>query len=65
MKQNSLVIIGAVFTALYQLFVVYQHYYFSFFGVSNGVFEFFTTLEYTRVPLAILSTLLSFYYWNL
>lgn len=57
MKQNSLVIIGAVFTALLSTICCLPALLFLFFGVSSGVLSFFTTLEYTRVPLAILSTI--------
>ncbi|MDD2508881.1 MAG: aryl sulfotransferase [Aliarcobacter skirrowii] len=57
MKQNSLVIIGAVFTALLSTLCCLPALLFLFFGVSSGVLSYFTTLEYTRVPLAILSTI--------
>ena len=46
MKQNSLVIIGAVFTALLSTLCCLPALLFLFFGVSSGVLSFFTTLEY-------------------
>ena len=57
MKQNSIAIIGAVFTALLSTICCLPALLFLFFGVSSGFLSFFTTLEYTRVPLAILSTI--------
>ncbi|PWE21800.1 transporter [Aliarcobacter skirrowii] len=55
MKQNSLAIIGAVITALLSTLCCLPALLFIFFGVSSGVLSYFTTLEYTRTPLAILA----------
>lgn len=55
MKEHKMVIIGAVITALLSTLCCLPAFLFIFFGVSSGVLSFFTTLEYTRVPLAILS----------
>ncbi|MCT7551178.1 mercuric transporter MerT family protein [Aliarcobacter butzleri] len=55
MKKSNFAIIGAVFTALLSTLCCLPAFIFLFFGVSSGVLSFFTTLEYTRVPLAILA----------
>src|SRR5574344_776565 len=55
MKKSNFAIIGAVFTALLSTLCCLPAFLFLFFGVSSGVLGFFTTLEYSRVPLAILS----------
>ena len=57
MKKEKIAIIGAVTTALLSTLCCLPAFLFIFFGVSSGVLSFFTTLEYTRVPLAILSTI--------
>ncbi len=58
MKKSNFAIIGAVFTALLSTLCCLPAFIFLFFGVSSGVLSFFTTLEYTRVPLAILAIIL-------
>lgn len=55
MRKNSFAIIGAVFTALLSTLCCLPAFLFLFFGVSSGVLTYFTTLEYTRVPLAVLT----------
>ena len=55
MKQNKFVIIGAVLTALLSTLCCLPAFIFLFFGISSGVLSFFTTLEFTRIPLAILT----------
>ena len=51
MKKESLSMIGAVFTALLSTLCCLPAFLFLFFGVSSGVLTYFTTLEYTRIPL--------------
>lgn len=55
MSKNSLPIIGAVITALLSTICCLPAFLFLFFGVSSGVLSYFTTLEYSRIPLAILA----------
>ncbi|OCL86822.1 MerT mercuric transport protein [Aliarcobacter thereius] len=67
MRKDSLVIIGAVLTALLSTLCCLPALIFIFFGVSSGFLSFFTTLEYTRIPFAILSIiffLISIYHFN-
>ena len=64
MKKFNLTIIGAVFTALLSTLCCIPAFLFLFFGISSGVLSYFTNLDFTRVPLAILSIVflaLSFY----
>ena len=60
MKRESLAIIGAVFTFINSL--LFTSTFFLVFGMSTGVLAYFTTLEYTRIPLAIL-TIALFFIW--
>ena len=55
MKKEKFVIIGAVFTALLSTLCCLPAFLFIFFGISSGVLSYFTTLEYSRVPFAILT----------
>lgn len=55
MKQSNFAIVGAVFTALLSTLCCLPAFIFLFFGVSSAFFSFFTSLEFIRVPLAILS----------
>ncbi|QKF72966.1 putative mercuric transport protein MerT [Aliarcobacter faecis] len=55
MKQSNFAIIGAVFTALLSTLCCLPAFLFLFFGISSGVLSFFTTLEFTRVPLLLLT----------
>ena len=55
MKKDNLMIIGAVFTALLSTLCCLPAFLFLFFGISSGILTYFTTLEYTRVPLIILT----------
>lgn len=57
MKKTNLMIIGAVFSALLSTLCCLPAFLFLFFGISSGVLSFFPSLEFTRVPLAILSSL--------
>lgn len=61
MKKESLAIIGAVFTALLSTLCCLPALLFLVFGMSTGVLAYFTTLEYTRIPLAILTIALFLY----
>ena len=61
MRRESLAIIGAVFTALLSTLCCLPALLFLFFGMSTGVLAYFTTLEYTRIPLAILTIALFIY----
>lgn len=47
--------IGAVITALLSTLCCLPAFLFIFFGISSGALTYFTTLEYTRIPLAILA----------
>ena len=58
MNKNSLPIIGAVITALLSTMCCLPAFLFLFFGISSGVLTYFTTLEYTRIPLFILTIFL-------
>ena len=55
MKRDSLSMMGAVFTALLSTLCCLPAFSFLFFGVSSGVLTYFTTLEYTRIPLVFLT----------
>lgn len=55
MNKSSFAIIGAVFTAHLSTLCCLPAFIFLFFGLSSTVLSFFTTLEYTRVPLSILA----------
>ncbi|OCL82116.1 transporter [Arcobacter porcinus] len=55
MKKINFTIIGAVITAFLSTLCCLPALLFIFFGVSSGVLSYFTTLEKTRVPLAILA----------
>jgi mercuric ion transport protein len=55
MKSIRFPIIGAVITALLSTLCCLPAFLFLFFGISSGVLSYFTTLEYTRVPLSILT----------
>ncbi len=55
MKSIKVPIIGAVITALLSTLCCLPAFLFLFFGVSSGALSYFTNLEYTRVPLIILT----------
>ena len=55
MKKINIPIIGAVFAALLSTLCCLPAFLFIFFGISSGVLTYFTTLEYLRVPMAILT----------
>lgn len=55
MIKNSLMIFGAVVTALLSTMCCLPAFLFLLFGVSSGVLAYFVNLEYTRIPLAILA----------
>lgn len=57
MKQSNFTIIGAVFTAFLSTLCCLPAFLFLFFGVSSAVFSFFITLEFMRVPLALISAI--------
>ncbi|WP_320033749.1 hypothetical protein [Halarcobacter sp.] len=63
MKNFIVPIIGAVITALLSTLCCLPAFLFLFFGVSGGILTYFTTLEYTRIPLAILSVV--FFLWGI
>ena len=65
MRKGSFTIIGAVITALLSTLCCLPAFLFLFFGISSGVLTYFTTLEYTRLPLFILTiALLIFSFLN-
>jgi mercuric ion transport protein len=55
MRKEKIAIIGAVTTALLSTLCCLPAFLFIFFGFSSGVLTYFTTLQYTRIPLAILT----------
>ncbi len=55
MRKENLAIISAVFTALLSTLCCLPAFLFLFFGISSGVLSYFTTFEYTRIPLALLT----------
>ena len=55
MKSIKVPIIGAVVTALLSTLCCLPAFLFLFFGISSGVLSYFTTFEYTRIPLALLT----------
>ena len=55
MKKEKIAIIGAVTTALLSTLCCLPAFLFILFGFSSGVLTYFTTLQYTRIPLAILT----------
>ncbi|WP_418185323.1 aryl sulfotransferase [Aliarcobacter vitoriensis] len=55
MNKPKIAIIGAVITALLSTLCCLPALLFLFFGITSGVLVFLTTLEFTRVPLAILA----------
>ncbi|TLP35559.1 transporter [Arcobacter arenosus] len=61
MKNYVLPIIGAVFTALLSTLCCLPAFLFLFFGVSGGILTYFTTLEYIRIPMAVLTVILFIY----
>lgn len=58
MKKNSITIIGAVITALLSTLCCLPAFLFLFFGISSGVLTYFTSLEYLRIPMTILTIVL-------
>lgn len=58
MRKNSLAILGAVVTALLSTLCCLPAFLFLFFGFSSGVLTYFTSLEYLRIPMAILTLVL-------
>ena len=58
MKKNFLTIFGAVSAALLSTLCCLPAFLFIFFGVSSGVLTYFTSLEYLRIPMAILTVFL-------
>jgi mercuric ion transport protein len=61
MKKIALPIIGAVITALLSTLCCLPAFLFIFFGISSGVLTYFTSLEYIRVPFAILTVVFFIY----
>ena len=55
MKKEKIAIIGAVTTALLSTLCCLPAFLFILFGFSSGVLTYFATLQYTRIPLAILT----------
>jgi mercuric ion transport protein len=58
MRRYNIPIIGAVFTALASTLCCLPAFFFIFFGVTSSIFTIFTTLEYIRIPMAILTVIL-------
>ena len=57
MRKEGFMIIGAVFTALLSTLCCLPAFLFLFFGISSGVLSYFTSLEYSRIPLVILTVI--------
>ena len=55
MKKDKIAIIGAVITASLSTLCCLPAFLFIFFGLSSGVLSYFTTLEYTRIPLGVIA----------
>jgi len=60
-KKVNLPIISAVFTALLSTLCCLPAFLFIFFGISGGILTYFTTLEYIRIPMAVLTVVLFIY----
>lgn len=58
MKKINIPIISAVFTALASTLCCLPAFFFIFFGMSSSLLAFFTTLEFIRIPMAVLTVLL-------
>ncbi|MFA9238627.1 MAG: hypothetical protein ACEQSQ_01905 [Candidatus Paceibacteria bacterium] len=58
MKRYNIQIISAVFTALISTLCCLPAIFFIFFGISSSLLVFFTTLEYIRIPMAVLTVIL-------
>jgi mercuric ion transport protein len=58
MRKFNFGIIGAVFTALLSTLCCLPAFLFIFFGVSSGVLTYFTTLDFLRIPMAVLTIIL-------
>ena len=61
MRKNSLAIVGAVITASLSTLCCLPAFLFLFFGFSSGVLTYITSLEYLRIPMAILSMIFFIY----
>jgi mercuric ion transport protein len=58
MRKYNIPIIGAVFTALASTLCCLPAFFFIFFGMTSSLFTIFTTLEYIRIPMAVLTVIL-------
>ena len=58
MKKNSLTIFGAVSAALLSTLCCLPAFLFIFFGISSGILTYFTSLEYLRIPMSVLTVIL-------
>jgi mercuric ion transport protein len=58
LKKNRLTIFGAVSTALLSTLCCLPAFLFIFFGVSSGILTYFTSLEYLRIPMSVLTVIL-------
>ena len=61
MSRINIPIIGAVFTALLSTLCCLPAFLFIFFGVSSGVLTYFTSLDYLRIPMTILTIVFLFF----
>ena len=61
MNKINLPIIGAVITALLSTLCCLPAFLFIFFGITSGVLSFFTSLEYIRIPMVILTLALLYF----
>jgi len=57
MKKIDFIVIGTVITSFLSTLCCLPALLFLCFGISSGALSFFTTLEYTRIPLFILTIL--------
>lgn len=58
MRKYNVPIIGAVFTALLSTLCCLPAFIFIIFGVSSGFLTYFTSLDFLRIPMALLTVIL-------
>lgn len=58
MRKYSFTIIGAVITALLSTLCCLPAFLFIFFGFSSALMTYFTSLEYLRVPMIVITLIL-------
>lgn len=58
MKKYSFAVLGAVLSAFLSTLCCLPALLFIFFGFSSGVMTYFTSLEYLRIPMIVLTVIL-------